>query len=184
MKKWDKSYTYAIVTVAVFAIAFAAIYFLQHRSFRFEGSGEIQARLEDWTPETAAAGVPHLTDGEILYYSVDCFRHFGLFDSYQGPGDTERRFLKSDVTSADDVAAIAVLYFRRTYVNSYQNGAGAYRIDCTVYILEPATLEILASGTVEGGAPPATTSGGDRWGSAPSQGDCRGLAEKLVAGMR
>ena len=184
MRKWDKSYTYAIVTVAVFALLFAGARFLDHRSYPFEGRDAVAERLEEWTPDRAGRGEPRRIDGEVLYYSIDCFRHYGVFELYRGIENAERRFLNSDVKTADDVGVIAVLYYDRVHASTYQNGAVGYRVDCTVFLLDPGTLELLASGTVEGGPPPASTSGGDRWGKAPGLAECRNLAEALAAELR
>ena len=149
MKKWHKSYTYAIVTVALIIAAFLLFWWLENRPFTFSGSDGISHRLETWTPASAVSGKAH---------SVD-------------------------IKTADEIGAIAVLYYDRALAFTYTNGAGAYRNDCTVYILDPGTLEVLAKETVRGASPAATSSGGDRYGDAPTKAACRSAAERLVEGL-
>lgn len=180
MKKWDKSYTYAIVTVLVFALIFAVAFLADNRKYKFEGSEKIEKKLEDWDPLDAKTAEPHEIDGDILFYSVDKFSHYIFFDSYRENKEPIRRFLKSDVKSDDDIGAIAVLYYDREKINTYSNGASAFMIKCSIYILDPDTLEIMASDFVLGKDPASTTSGGDRYGSVPAIGACRSKAEKLV----
>lgn len=180
MKKWDKSYTYAIVTCLVLAVIFIVTDRLDKREFLFENSEEISQRLNEWMPEDAVWTEPHPVEGEILYYSMDCFHHNLFFSSYEGMEKMTRRFRKSDIRSAEEAGAIAVFYYDRAFCGEYVNGADAYRNDCTVFILDADTLEVLACETVDGNSPPHTTAGGDRYGSAPSYASCISMAESLV----
>ena len=184
MKKWNKSYTWAIIVVAAFVVMFIVFYWLDNRAFKFEGSEAIEEEMKDWDPVRAEKGEPHSIDGEILYYSLDCFKHYGSWKKYVGLEEAERGFIKSNVKTADDIGAIAVLYYQQAHAGTYQNGAGAYRDDCTAYILDPDTKKVLAQETLKGGSPSSTTSGGDRTGAAPNVASCKKLAEKLVAEMK
>ncbi len=183
MRRWDKSYTRAIITVVVFIVMFAVFFWLDNKSFSFEGSEELASRLESWSPQTAEEGEPNEINGEILFYSIDCFNNYILVKQYVGPDQANRKFLKSSVDSVNDIGVIAVLYYNAVSAERYVNGAAAYRVDCTVYILDK-DLKVLAKDTVKGGSPPQTTSGGDRYGEAPSLAKCRELAEKLTADLR
>ena len=183
MKKWHKSYTYAIITVAVIIAAFLLFWWLENRPFTFSGSDGISHRLETWTPASAVSGKAHSVEGKILYYKIDCFKSFLFLSSYEGPEKAGRSFQASDLKSADEIGAIAVLYYDRALAFTYTNGAGAYRNDCTVYILDSGTLEVLAKETVRGASPAATSSGGDRYGDAPTKAACRSAAERLVEGL-
>ena len=162
-------------TLTLFALL-GVLALLQQRPYEFEGSEALAERLQSWQPRTASKGEPHPVDGKILYYSIDCLK---LMESV-GTENAKRRFLKSDVQRAEDVGCVAALVYDQSVESRYTNGAAAYRIECTVYILDKDTLEILATDVVRGGKPPSTTSGGDRRGSQPSLGDCRGAAERLV----
>lgn len=184
MKKWDKSYTYAIVTVVVFAALFAGAHALDNRNFKFDGSDKVREQLEDWDPYEAETKESQISDGEILFYSISHLDQFGGFTIYREDKDPKCRFLNSDIESASDIGVIAVLYYDRDKTDSYTNGAAAFRVKCTIYILDPDTLDILATDSVSGPAPASTTSGGDRYGSFPSIADCRNKAEELVEEMK
>lgn len=176
-------YIIMIVIGVVFFGTIGVLEVLQNRPYEFEGSEALAERLEAWTPQSAETTEPHSVDGAILYYSIDCFKHIGSAKIYKGMDGAKRKVLKSDVQRTEEIGVIAVLLYDRTPAGEYTNGADAWRDDCDVYLLEPDTLAVLAYGTVSGGNPPSTTSGGDRYGSRPLESRCREKAAELLNGL-
>ncbi len=183
MKRWDKSYTRAIITVVVIIIMFGLFHWLDNRSYSFDGSDELSSRLENWSPQTAEKAESQDSQGEILFYSIDSFKHYVFLKEYVGPGQANRKFLKSNIRSIDEVGLIAVLYYNADPSGTYSNGATAYTVTCTVYILDK-DLRILAQDSLSGSAPSSTTSGGDRYGDYPDEAKCKDLALKLISNLQ
>lgn len=181
MKKWDPSYTRAIVSVLVIALFLSGVCWLENREYKFEGSDQYVEKLESWMPGTSVEGTKHSISGELLYYTIDCYEHPLLLNYYVGVQKASRRISRGNIKSESDIGAIAVLYYDEETTAGYRNGAAANTVCCTVFILDKDTLEVLARDTVYGGSPPATTSGGDRRGSFPSKNKIYMLAENLMA---
>ena len=165
----------AVVGILLLLLVVSSI--RSNRPFVFEGSEELGKLLAEWTPANAEKTSPHPVAGELIYYSVNYFTNGS---NYVGPEEGPRKFLKSNVESVAEAGAVAVLVFDREQYGTYSNGAKAWRIVCKVYLLETDTLKILASGIVEGDDPPSTTSGPERYGSAPRLTTCESYANNLA----
>lgn len=147
MRKWDKSYTYAVCTVVFFTIIFLVANQADNRSFRFDGYESYQTALEQWSPESVRKSNESRSNGKLAYFSINCFSE-KLAGAVCWIRNALKHFVSSDVKSENEIGAVAVLVFDRVSSGAYRNGATAWHCVCKIYLLDKDTLAVFAEGKV------------------------------------
>ena len=166
-----------LIGIGVLVVLAALLLILPKLPDRFEGKKELEARLAEWSPESAGTREGEKPEGElkILFYVIN--------------GEA-RRLIRSDVRSLDEVSFLSVLeYGGEKIYGRYTNGEDAIQPFAVVYLLDKDTLSIVAQDVVYGSAPPeeVVIYGGHSdkiySGKPPEESACRLIAYQLASDL-
>ena len=121
---------------------------------------------------------PEETEGDLLFYEIDWLPTTKM-DARGFPGKAKRSYLSPVPKTAEDVGAIVLINIDVSRYGTYENGAAALQYIYHVAILDKHTLEMVQAIDLEGGIPPSTTSGANRYGSKISRSKLVKTAQEL-----